>query len=340
MIDALDRDPEQAVTRYNVLALSGGGFRGLFSAVVLERFEADLRSRNPAGSAVKLRDQFDLVAGTSVGGLLATGIALGIPAEVLRKQLMQASSEIFPPKRFKKFRQVFGNLYDTRDLSNAIESCISTENLNRLLTDVDYPLLVPAVSGLTAQPKIFGSRGLFGTNASKVSLRDMCLATAAAPTYFKPHSIDGDRVLDGGLIANAPDLLAVSATMKRWGVPLEQVYVLSIGTAGIGFGTMAGSVPMSGIGWGRKLKFIDFMMSAQEQLALQTCRSMLGSRFLRINHEPGKDQKELSELDVVNASISDTLRGLAVQAIDRTLDSDQRAKYDAFLTYRQAFAGS
>jgi patatin-like phospholipase/acyl hydrolase len=75
--------PDTPPATRRLLCLSGGGFRGLFSAIVLEHMEARLKL---AGLGA-LRDQFDLIAGTSIGGLLACGLAAGVPARHLRETL-------------------------------------------------------------------------------------------------------------------------------------------------------------------------------------------------------------------------------------------------------------
>ncbi|WP_305806975.1 patatin-like phospholipase family protein, partial [Stenotrophomonas sp. YIM B06876] len=64
--------------RVKVLSLSGGGYRGLFTAQVLERLEADIRAAQTGQSPPPFGERFDLIAGTSIGGILATGLSCGV----------------------------------------------------------------------------------------------------------------------------------------------------------------------------------------------------------------------------------------------------------------------
>jgi uncharacterized protein len=319
--------PAAVPARYNILALSGGGYRGLFSAVVLERLEAELRRADPGNPNVRLRDRFALVAGTSIGGLLACGIALGIPASTLRRGLEEHARNVFPALRVKRARRFFGALYDPGKLATAIDHCLGEHVADRPMNSVEHPLLVPAVSWIAAKPRVFKSVGLVGSDAASTSVRDVCLATAAAPTYFPPHRVDGDPLLDGGLIAIAPDTIAIVAALKRWNVPIADLHVLSIGTAGVDGGGMSGGVPDSGRAWARGMRLLHFSVAAQERLVLETCRLMLGHRFLRINHTPGPGLRKLSDLDVVDASMTGTLKALADAAYET-----ERPALNSFLT--------
>ena len=319
-------------THRNLLSLSGGGYRGLFSAVVLERLEAELRQRHPTEPDIRLRDQFSLIAGTSIGGLLACGLVMGVPAADLRATLQQHGPLVFPRLPFKRTRQFAGHLYSPTHLAKAIDATLGT-HASTTMDKVTHPLLVPAVSWVSAEPRLFRSGGLAGKDASTATLKDVCLATAAAPTYFPPHTVSGDPLLDGGLVANAPDTIAIAAAVKRWNVSLHDLHVLSIGTAGVGGGGMQDAVPTSGAGWGRGALIIDFMMTTQERLAIETCRSMLGTSYLRINHTPGPGQNRLSDLDVVDDSMTGTLSALAGAAFD-SANAQHGTALGLFLTSR------
>jgi cGAMP-activated phospholipase len=321
---------EPVLRRHNLLSLSGGGYRGLFSAVILEKMELELRRRHSKKPDIRLRDQFSLIAGTSIGGLLACGLAMGISATALRTSLERHGPLIFPRRRFKRTRQFTGHLYDPTSLGKAIDDTLG-KDAKTTMDKVTHPVLVPAVSWVSAEPRLFRSVGLVGNDASTATLKDVCLATAAAPTYFPPHIVNGDPLLDGGLVANAPDTIAIAAAVKRWNVPLHDLQVLSIGTAGVGGGGMQGDVPASGVGWGRGALIIDFIMATQERLAIETCRGMLGNRYLRINHTPGPGQDRLSDLDVVDASMTGTLTALAAAALD-TARAQHAATLDLFLS--------
>jgi patatin-like phospholipase/acyl hydrolase len=298
-----------------ILCLSGGGYRGLFSAIVLEHVEARLQR---LGHAL-LRDYFHLVAGTSIGGLLACGIAAGISAQRLREALEENGSTVFPERSFAKARQMIGSLYSADALQRVVSKCLGSA-ANSTLQKIDVPLLVPAVSWITGEVVLYKSAGLAKSLAPDVSLLDVCLATSAAPTYFPAHQLKkagqlSDVLVDGGLVANAPDLAALTAAIQRWSLPLNRFEVMSIGTAGSAAGGVAASVPTSGAGWASRAKIVTLVLSAQERHAVTNCRTLLGDRYFRIDQQPSQGHLELQAMDRVDVSTTATLRKLAEHAL-------------------------
>jgi len=303
--------PETARTFRNILCLSGGGYRGLFTAIVLEHIEARLQAIGVAS----LRDHFDLVAGTSIGGLLACGIACGVPAAKLQAALREHGPKVFPAKRFQFLRKLFGPLYSTPPLVNAVKASLGGAEA-QTLDKVQTPLLVPAVSWISGAVTLFASRGLVGAAAKPITLLDVCLSTSAAPTYFPPNTIPNvDVLVDGGLAANAPDLAALAAATELWRLPLQSYQVVSIGTAGSAAGGMAASVPRSGIRWAQGAQIVQLVLAAQERHTVASCKTLLGDRFFRIDQPPTQHHLALQALDKVDASVTTTLSNLAAQAI-------------------------
>ncbi len=293
-----------------LLCLSGGGYRGLFTAIVLEHIEAQLQLKGTQ----RLRDHFDLVAGTSIGGLLACGIAAGIAARRLRETLEEDGGTVFPERSWATARQMVGPLYSGATLAAVVRKALGSA-ATQTLQQIDAPLLVPAVSWISGAVVTFESRGLAGMHAPATTLLDVCLATSAAPTYFPAHALDNDVLVDGGLVANAPDLCALLAAQARWRLPLTGYEVVSIGTAGSPAGGVAGSVPQSGVKWARGAQIVKLVLAAQERLAVTQCESLLQSGFFRIDQQPSQGHLELQAMDQVDASTTTTLRKLANDAI-------------------------
>lgn len=306
-----DGQPHAAVkpTR-RLLCLSGGGYRGLFSALVLEHIEARLQSRGIA----RLRDHFDLVAGTSIGGLLACGIAAGVAASRLRDTLLAEGPTVFPERSFPTARRLLGPLYSSDTLASVVRKALGSA-ANRALAETDFPLLVPAVSWVSGALVRFESKGLVGAQAPATRLLDVCLATAAAPTYFAPHALDTDVLVDGGLAANAPDLCAVLSAQQRWAVPWAGIEVLSIGTAGSPAGGVPAHVPHSGARWARGVQIMKLVLAAQERLTVAQCQALLPSGYFRIDQQPSQGHLALQAMDQVDASTTLTLQKLATDAI-------------------------
>lgn len=293
-----------------LLCLSGGGYRGLFTAIVLEHIEAQLERHGTK----RLRDHFDLVAGTSIGGLLACGVAAGVAARRLREALEEDGATVFPERSFATARQMMGPLYSGATLARVVRKTLGGA-ASQTLQQIETPLLVPAVSWISGEVVAFESSGLAGTQARPTTLLDVCLATSAAPTYFPAHALDDDVLVDGGLVANAPDLCALLAAQARWRLPLTGYELVSIGTAGSPAGGVAASVPQSGARWARGAQIVKLVLAAQERLAVTHCEALLQSGFFRIDQQPSQGHLELQAMDRVDASTTATLRKLANDAI-------------------------
>lgn len=192
-----------------VLSLTGGGYRGLFTAQVL--VELCDRARRPG----RLDDSFDIFGGTSIGGLMACALAVGVPPRRVLDAIDAHGPQVFVKKRQRTLRRVFfGTLYDSDNLAKAIDDCLGRAGRTKL-KNIEAGVVIPAVDWAKGTVQLFLS-GAFGkTHASEATLRDVCLATSAAPTYFKPYLIDGAAMLDGGLARSAPRQRKRSACSAR-----------------------------------------------------------------------------------------------------------------------------
>jgi predicted acylesterase/phospholipase RssA len=276
-----------------VLSMTGGGYRGLFSAQVL--VELCERARHPG----RLDRAFDVFAGTSIGGLMACALAVGVPPRRVLDAIDAYGPRIFPPKRQRNLRRVlFGTLYDAGNLAKAIDDCLGKPNARTRLTEINVGLIVPAVDWVNGQTRVFMSAFLGKAHASDATLRDVCLATAAAPTYFDAHPIDGMPMLDGGMAANNPDVLALMEIARRWPQRFARTEMLSIGTAGADTVRKAGKANKSGVGWAPDVT--NFMITVQESTAAAQAKRLLGDRYLRVNHVPTRNHPAFEHMDIAN----------------------------------------
>src|SRR5687768_16236358 len=107
----MNRVEPRTPQRFQILALDGGGLKGLFAAAVLAEFERDLK--------VSLVDHFDLICGTSTGGLIALGLGAGMtPAEIV-DFYVTTGPQIFPRRSW--MRQVFSAKHEPGPLRAALE---------------------------------------------------------------------------------------------------------------------------------------------------------------------------------------------------------------------------
>lgn len=308
--------------RINILALSGGGYRGFFAAAVLTQLERELGG--PVDAC------FDFITGTSIGGIVACALATGIRAEVVLKAMTDNGESIFgKPGLLRKIgrgaRSHFTAKYSSAPLEKVVRSILGPSNENRLLSEIDFPLLLPTVSYSAAAPMLLRSRGLAGDKSNAVTLTDAAMATSAAPTYFPARLVNQELLVDGGLIANAPDAVAIANAIRFLGCSLEDIHVLSIGTVGEPMERPAANPITSGkAGWLVKHNLVELTLTAQERLAVDGMRTLLKTRFTRIDSRPSaKEQKNLA-LDRADEPARTTLSQLASRACDKALsDSAQ-----------------
>ncbi|MCG9649843.1 patatin-like phospholipase family protein [Vibrio brasiliensis] len=234
----MNNDPK---TKLRVLSLNGGGVRGLYTISVLAELEHILAKGDESYS---IAEHFDLIAGTSIGGLLALGLADGKTARELKSKMLEHASTIFPPRKYlpnflwktwKGFRAVLGHRYNGVQISKAVEDIVGEE---RKVRDLQRRILIPTVNVSTGKPLFVKTcHNPRFTRDDRLKLVDVARATSAAPTYFEPHYIEelNAYFVDGGLVANNPSYIAyheaVTDLKEEFNIHAdEQIYVLNIGT--------------------------------------------------------------------------------------------------------------
>lgn len=207
---------------FQVLALDGGGAKALFTAQVLAHLEADLD--------VNIADSFDLIAGTSAGGIIALALGAGVrPAEIVEhyKQLVK---DVFPRARQRKWKQprrVVRPAYDANVLRTALRDVLG----DRLLGDSGKRLVIPSWDVHGGGVHIFKTPHHEHLSRDwKIPMVDVALATSAAPTYFPAAHVGDFRLIDGGIWANNPSVVAIAEAVSMLDVPLSRIKVLNIGT--------------------------------------------------------------------------------------------------------------
>lgn len=305
-----------------ILSLSGGGYRGLFTAIILEELER--RAGRP------LAECFDIVAGTSIGGILACGIMTGVPATTIRKEFERLGEKVFDRHVTVMGRRLFpiprlgltGARYSRSGLEAAVSGVLG-ENAKRTLRETRPGLLVPAVSATSGRPVMFET-GVPNDPFEDVLLRDVAFATSAAPTYFPEHPVKSNALVDGGIIANAPDVLALTRAMSLHGRKPSEIRMLSIGTSGAAMGEVFRPGRQSGVlGWMMARNLFGLTLAAQQSLALDLARDLLGNRYVRVDVDADASRAAKIGLDKAGPTASDALRGLAGQALAAADERDR-----------------
>ena len=258
---------------FHILALDGGGARGIYSARVLERIE------ETAGAPVK--DCFDLIAGTSAGAISAGAAAIGIPmSEVV--DLFETESERIFRKRFLR-NLLIQSKYSRNRLKRMVENVAKDKKLG----DIKTPLMITGSNISAGGVYVFksaylGDMGYQYVRDGDTLLSDAILASCAAPTFFDPAPVGDTLVADGGLWANNPSIIALVEAVSKFDARIERVHILSIGT---GRSTNFYSQnKFWGLltGWGRQ-KLVSYVLSLQSQASTNMSKLMLGDRHLRLD---------------------------------------------------------
>jgi hypothetical protein len=207
-----------------ILSLDGGGICGLMPARILTALEAKLGS--------PLCHHFDLVAGTSTGGIIAAAIGAGLPMATIRDLYRDDAGKIFHTGlgSVLALDGMAGNKYSPKGLEICLYEVFGDLRLAECQTDV----LITSCD-LAAKPQFFMSSMAKRAMGADFYLRDVCRATSAAPTYFPPAMIismgggPGYILQDGGLVANQPAMSALAEAQRL--ASLDQVdLLLSLGT--------------------------------------------------------------------------------------------------------------
>jgi len=229
-----------------ILALDGGGIRGALTLGFLEKMEAILRERhnNPK---LLLCDYFDLIVGTSTGGIIATGLATGMTAGEIKELYLNLGEKIFGKKNKAWvpgfFRYFLTANYDHRPLEDSLLETfgdLAIGNQERIKTGLC--ITAKRADTFSTWTLVNFPKYKYYKFSKHLLVRDALRATSAAPSYFAPKVINvgGSRpraaFVDGGVsLANNPSFQALMlARIKgfglNWNMGLDQLMIVSVGT--------------------------------------------------------------------------------------------------------------
>ena len=318
-----ERLPWPTDREFRILAIDGGGIKGIFPA----GFLAGLEDRYLGGEPVTR--YFDLIAGTSTGGIIALGLGAGLPAASLRDLYIDRGGEVFPPARlghlgrlgrgamsFVRYR------YHRAALSRLLRQSLG----DRRLGQSRARLCVPAMEGLHGEVFVYKTphHPDYHLDGAKrmVAVGE---ATSAAPTFFQPlRDGSGYVLVDGGVWANNPTMVALTEALSCFDIFRDQVRIL-----GLGCGPARRQVGKWKIALGGRLIWWDLILAAmdlQSQNANGQAGLLIGAdRLLRI--EPPTNAKPIeiddwrraaAELPLAAATALDALGDeTATQFLDR-----------------------
>ncbi|KAK5823912.1 Patatin group M-3 [Gossypium arboreum] len=215
-----------------ILSIDGGGIRGIIPGTILGFLESQLQELD--GEDARLADYFDVIAGTSTGGLVTAMLTCPneknrplFAAKDIKDFYLTNCPNIFPQpgcplfsRTTKVIKALSGPKYDGKFLHNIVKDKLGETRLHQTLTNV----VIPTFDIKHLQPAIFSSYQVKKKPTLDALLTDICIATSAAPTYlpahyFKIQTDNGDvreyNLIDGGVAANNPTLVAMGEVSKE-----------------------------------------------------------------------------------------------------------------------------
>ncbi|XP_030975676.1 patatin-like protein 2 isoform X2 [Quercus lobata] len=216
-----------------VLSIDGGGIRGIIPGTLLSFLESKLQEFD--GPNARIADYFDVVAGTSTGGLVTAMLTAPdkdkLPmyaAKDIINFYLENCPKIFPQSRQKNFVSsltswfgaVMGPKYDGKYLRSLTNGLLGNLTVKQTVTDV----IIPTFDIKLLQPVIFSTNDAKLNELKNARLADICIGTSAAPTflpahYFETKNAEGKTrsfdLIDGGVAANNPTMMAITQIRKE-----------------------------------------------------------------------------------------------------------------------------
>ncbi|CAH2042617.1 unnamed protein product, partial [Thlaspi arvense] len=233
-----------------VLSIDGGGIRGIIPGIILAFLESELQKLD--GEEARISDYFDIIAGTSTGGLVTAMLTAPdennrplFDAKGIKDFYLEHCPNIFPqtwhPCPLAK--ALSGPKYDGQYLHRLVREKLRTTKLHQTLTNI----AIPTFDIKRLQPIIFSTYEVKDKPCMDALLSDICISTSAAPTYLPAHSFktkdpDGKEkefdLIDGGVAANNPTLVAIREVTKEvmrgssdyFAIDYGRLLVISLGT--------------------------------------------------------------------------------------------------------------
>lgn len=213
---------------FKILSLSGGGVRGIFQSEVLRYIESDILDGEHVGS------YFDMITGTSTGGIIALALSKRVSAKEISHFYRMEGKKIFPPAKIpfgrcvRKILSTSSQMYDESNMRSAVNRLFG----DTLLGESENMLCIP--SGDYQYGDVF----VFKTDHHpdfqkdyKKPMKEVAMATSAAPVYFRLLCDEEYYMVDGGLWANDPIMVGVTEAIASFDIPRRNIKILSIGNS-------------------------------------------------------------------------------------------------------------
>ena len=264
---------------FRILSLDGGGIMGAFAASALATFAR--------ATGRRVVEHFDLITGTSTGGIIAIGLAMGTSAEEICQFYETEGPKIFPERSgINKWPGRVRAIFQPRFSSSALRVAIQGVVGDRPLKEAKTRLVIPSYDVNTGKVYLFKTpHHPWYPHHADLTAVDVALTTSAAPTYFPAHTIPGrGTFIDGGLWANCPAMVGLVEALDFLEKTPEQVQMLSLSTTSYPFRLDRPEQLRGLVGWAPKI--IDTFLFGQAQAAVNMAFCLLRRGFFhRIDYQ-------------------------------------------------------
>jgi hypothetical protein len=263
---------------FRILAIDGGGIRGLLPLAILRAVEKNILN----GASVA--DHFDLITGASTGGIIALGLAAGRTATEIFDCYYQDGQRVFPPAKWwqkatRGLTQVGIHQYNEVALNELLTAVLG----DLTLADARTRLCIPSFEGTHGEVFIYKTAHHPDYKKDwRQEMRSVGRATSAAPTYFRPLVHEGWKLVDGGVWANNPIMIGLVDALACFDVGRDQIEILSLGCMDERY--IVGDAQMKWGGMWNWRKIVFAAMSLASQNAIGQAGLLIGrDQVLRID---------------------------------------------------------
>ncbi len=362
---------------FKILSLDGGGIRGIVSVQMLQEVEREIKETY----GLELHQYFDMIAGTSTGSIIAAGLAKGLNTTQLLELYQNNAEQIFPypktifGKAWRRIRNIFSPKYSHDGLEKALSEPKALGDVK--ICEITQPLLLILAYDMRYRNTTFftnfhpdlGLRWYDG-----LPLKDICISSASAPTFFPPRELkpfDENKFgqwsfphIDGGVCANNPSLAAISHALKVSRYPqlsledkkkynlenlkLENISVLSIGT-----GRSANPYEYkklkkwTALSWVARL--VDVFMEPTGEINATICQNIIGGfesgHYLRLDFDLNERYEVLANEDHKTARTliekkEQRKNKYLVETVNEEMDNSTPKNIDTLIAAAKAYIDS
>ena len=299
---------------FRVLSLDGGGIKGIFPAAVLASLEKSFLEGKSVG------DYFDLIAGTSTGGILALGLGAGLTAEEILRMYLDEGHRVFPSNErglVGRARRLLSAQYDRGPLDKLLNHRLG----GKTMRESKYRLLIPSTEGRNGEVWVFKTphHPDYKLDGDE-SMASVAAATSAAPTYFMPFERGGRTYLDGGIWANNPTMAALVEALSCFATRRDDIWILSIGCGEKPFQMTEGQARKSGMVHWRSV--IEVAMHLQSVTAVNQAGLLIGrDRVTRLDRPDRYEPIDLDDWKKAKDVLPEEARQVAEKNAQRLLET-------------------